>query len=399
SDRGCFTLQTVTIDEPNALDAAITDVTDFACNMNNGVQSASIEVTITAGTGTPSYTYSVNGGAFIPTGGNVFTYTVTTAGNYDIIVKDSNGCTFTIPTQTINPLPTITDVSVAQITEITCNNDEVARVTVTGGSGDFSFELLPTGSAIVQAPGAATYTADFTLTAPGDYTFRVTDNVTGCYFTTAPYNVAPYDIVEVVATAVTPVTCYGDSDGVMEIEVTNYTGNYSYEVFNSNGTTTTITNTGVAPGVLSISGLPAGNFYVVITATDTPFCDDTTNTITIGSPNAILNLVETNNINANCNIGAQVTVQATGGNGGYTYAFVQDGAVVNPGDYSASASDVLDPATNLNWDVWVKDAMDCTYKIDVVIAEDPMPTVSLPAYADDQCTSNGTSYTFTATST
>ncbi|MCK0137425.1 hypothetical protein MWU82_24005, partial [Arenibacter sp. S6351L] len=105
------------------------------------------------------------------------------------------------------------------------------------------------------------------------------------------------------------------------------------------------------------------------------------------------------NINANCNIGAQVTVQATGGNGGYTYAFVQDGAVVNPGDYSASASNILDPSTNLNWDVWVKDAMDCTYKIDVVIAEDPMPTVSLPAYADDQCTSNGNSYTFTATST
>ncbi|MCK0137418.1 hypothetical protein MWU82_23960, partial [Arenibacter sp. S6351L] len=325
SDRGCFTLQTVTIDEPNALDAAITDVTDFACNMNNGVQSASIEVTITAGTGTPSYTYSVNGGAFIPTGGNVFTYTVTTAGNYDIIVKDSNGCTFTIPTQTINPLPTITDVSVAQITEITCNNDEVARVTVTGGSGDFTFELLPTGSAPTQS--LVSQTADFTLTTPGDYTFRVTDNVTGCYFTTAPYNVAPYDLIEVVATAINPVTCFGDTDGELEIQVNNYLGNYDYQVFNSSGTNVTaVISSDTSFNPRTISGLPAGNFYVVITATDTPFCDDTTNTITIGSPNAILNLVETNNINANCNIGAQVTVQATGGNGGYTYAFVQDGA-------------------------------------------------------------------------
>ena len=94
-----------------------------------------------------------------------------------------------------------------------------------------------------------------------------------------------------------------------------------------------------------------------------------------------------------------MTVTASGGNGGYTYAFVQDGAAVNPGDYTASASAILDPATNLNWDVWVKDAMDCTFMIDVVIAADPMPTVSLPAYADDQCTSNGNSYTFTATGT
>ena len=398
SDRGCFTMQTVTIGEPNALDAAITNVTDFACNMNNAVQSASIEVTITAGTGTPAYTYSVNGGAFIPTGGDVFTYTVTTAGNYDIIVKDSNGCTFTIPTQTINPLPTITDVTVGQQTAITCTNDEVARVTVTGGSGDFSFELLPTGSAPTQS--LVSQTADFTLTAPGDYTFRVTDNVTGCYFTTAPYTVAPYDLIEVVATALTPVTCYGDSDGELQIQVNNYLGNYDYQVFDSSGASVTAvisSDTSANPRI--ISGLPAGNFYVVLTATDTPFCDDTSNTVTIVSPAADLDLTVTNNINANCNIGAQVTVTASGGNGGYTYAFVQDGAVVNPGDYTASASAILDPATNLNWDVWVKDAMDCTYMIDVVIAEDPMPTVSLPAYADDQCTSNGTSYTFTATGT
>ena len=398
SDRGCFTMQTVTIGEPNALDAAITNVTDFACNMNNAVQSASIEVTITAGTGTPAYTYSVNGGPFIPTGGDVFTYTVTTAGNYDIIVKDSNGCTFTIPTQTINPLPTITDVTVGQQTAITCNNDELARVTVTGGSGDFTFELLPTGSAPTQS--LVSQTADFTLTAPGDYTFRVTDNVTGCYFTTAPYTVAPYDLIEVVATALTLVTCYGDSDGALQIQVNNYLGNYDYQVFDSSGASVTaVISSDTSANPRTISGLPAGNFYVVLTATSTPFCDDTSNTVTIVSPAADLDLTVTNNINANCNIGAQVTVSASGGNGGYTYAFVQDGAVVNPGDYTASASAILDPATNLNWDVWVKDAMDCTHMIDVVIAEDPMPTVSLPAYAVDQCTSNGTSYTFTATGT
>ena len=294
-------------------------------------------------------------GAFIPTAGNVFTHTVTTAGNYDIIVKDSNGCTFTIPTQTINPLPTITDVTVGQQTAITCTNDEVARVTVTGGSGDFTFELLPTGSAPTQS--LVSQTADFTLTAPGDYTFRVTDNVTGCYFTTAPYTVAPYDTDRSGGHGHYPgdllwglrwCNCRSRSTITWAIMITRYLTAVEPSI-------TAVISSDTSTNPRTISGLPAGNFYVVLTATDTPFCDDTTNTVTIASPAADLNLTVTKNINANCNIGAQVTVTASGGNGGYTYAFVQDGAAVNPGDYTASASAVLDPATNLNWDVWVKD--------------------------------------------
>jgi len=383
-----------TINEPSALVANAT-ATDFACAADNSVAQAVITADIPT-TGTAPYMYSIDGINFFTT--NTFNINDTGAvQNFTVTVRDANGCTDT-DTVTINPLPTITAVTVGQQTAITCTNDEVARVTVTGGSGDFTFELLPTGSAPTQS--LVSQTADFTLTAPGDYTFRVTDNVTGCYFTTAPYTVAPYDLIEVVATAITPVTCYGDSDGELQIQVNNYLGNYDYQVFDSSGASVTaVISSDTSANPRTISGLPAGNFYVVLTATTTPFCDDTSNTVTIVSPAADLDLTVTNNINANCNIGAQVTVTASGGNGGYTYAFVQDGAPVNPGDYTASASAILDPATNLNWDVWVKDAMDCTYMIDVVIAEDPMPTVSLPAYADDQCTSNGTAYTFTATGT
>ncbi|MBD0852664.1 hypothetical protein HPE63_18485, partial [Maribacter arenosus] len=321
---------------------------------------------------------------------NTFNITDTGASQtITVTVRDDNGCLDTTNV-TIDPLPTITDVTVAQITAITCSNDETARVTVTGGSGDFTFELLPGGP--VQS--LASQTADFDLTAPGDYTFRVTDNVTGCYFTTLPYTIAPYDLIEVVATAITPVTCFGDSDGVMEINVTDYTGNYSYEVFNSDGTTTALTNTGVAPGVLSIPGLSAGNFYVVLTATDTPFCPATSNTVTIGSPNAALSLVEVSNSNANCNIGAQVAVNASGGTPGYEYAFVP--TTTSPtGLFTTSASAVLTPATYpSDYDVYVRDSRGCSTFITITVNEDPMPTVTAPVYATDQCTSNGTSYTF-----
>ncbi|MDV7137619.1 T9SS type B sorting domain-containing protein [Maribacter sp. TH_r10] len=391
SERGCIATDSITIDEPTEL-VITASATDFACAPDNTVNVSVLTIDVPT-TGTAPYTYSIDGANFFTT--NTFNLIDTGATQtITATVRDANGCS-DFDTVTINPLPTITDVTVSQQTAITCANDEVARVTVTGGSGDFTFELLPTGSAPVQTPGAGNYSADFTLTTPGDYTFRVTDNVTGCYFTTAPYTIAPYDLIEVVATPVSPVTCFGDNDGVMEINVTNYNGNYSYEVFNSDGTSTLITNTGVAPGILSIAGLPAGNFYVVLTATDTPFCPATSNTITIGSPDAAVHLVELSNINANCIIGAQVSVQATGGTPGYTYAFVP--TTTSPtGLYTSNASAILTPASYpAAYDVYVQDSRGCTDMITINVDEDPMPTVTAPPYATDQCTSNGTSYTFT----
>ncbi|MCM4172497.1 hypothetical protein DHD32_13480 [Arenibacter sp. TNZ] len=385
-----------TINEPSAL-VANASATSFACAPDNSAAQAVITVDIPT-TGTAPYTYSINGVNFFTS--NTFNINDTGAvQNFTVTVRDSNGCTDT-DTVTINPLPTITAVNVSQQTTITCTNGEEARVTVTGGSGDFTFELLPTGSAALQTPGAAAYTADFTLTAPGDYTFRVTDNVTGCYFTTAPYTVAPYDTIDVVATAMTPVTCYGDTDGRLQIQVNNYLGDYDYQVFDSSGASVTaVINSDTSTNPRTISGLPAGNLYVVLTATDTPFCDDTTNTVTIASPAADLNLTVTKNINANCNIGAQVTVTASGGNGGYTYAFVP--TTTSPtGLFTTSASAVLTPASYpSDYDVYVQDSKGCTSVITITVDEDPLPTVTVPAYATDQCTSNGTSYTFTATGT
>ena len=395
SDRDCSDTQTVVIIEPVVLDVTAT-ATDFACNVDNSVAQAVI--TAVGTDGTAPYTYSINGTDFFAS--NTFNITDTSVSQtITVTVRDDNGCLDTTSV-TIDPLNTFTAV-ISQTTAITCAGPKDVLITVSDDgnpANTYTYELLPIGNPNGTLTGTPTnVTATFDLTVVGNYVFRITDATTGCYVDTAPYDIAPYDLIDVVALATTPVTCFGDSDGVMEINVTDYTGNYSYEVFNSDGTTTSITNTGVAPGVLSIPGLSAGNFYVVLTATDTPFCPATSNTVTIGSPNAAINLVEVSNSNANCNIGAQVAVNASGGTPGYEYAFVQDGAPTPlAGDYTASASAVLDPATNLNWDVWVKDRRDCTFMINVVIAEDPMPTVSLPAYADDQCTSNGTSYTFTA---
>ncbi|WP_297760224.1 T9SS type B sorting domain-containing protein [uncultured Muriicola sp.] len=396
SARLCEARVPITITEPLPVDVTAT-ATDFACDASNAPTQAVI--TAIGTDGTAPYTYSIDGVNFFSTN----TFIINDTGvvqNITVTIKDNFGCTDT-DMVTINPLPTITDVSASQITAITCVNDETVRVTVTGGSGDFDFDLLPLGTAPTVSPGAGIFTADFDIAAPGDYTFRVTDNVTGCYFTSAPYPIAPYDLIEAIATALTPVTCFGDADGELSLQVNNYLGNYTYQVFDDTATPITgVIGTDTSVNPITITGLPAGNLYVEVIATDTPFCDDLTNTITIGSPAAPVALVVTSNINANCNIGAQVTVQGSGGTPGYMYAFMPTGNIPVPADYSASASAVLAPATYpADYDIYIQDANLCSTFITLTVNEDPLPTITAPAYAVDQCTSNGTSYSFTVVGT
>ncbi len=396
SGRNCVTDALVTVGQPPAL-AATASVTDFACAADNSVSLASI--TLTASGGTAPYLYSLDGANFDASN----TFNVSDTGlpqNFTAVVRDANGCLVTVPVS-LNPLPEIIDVVVTQLAAISCTNPEEVRITVTGGSGDFDFDLLPVGTAGTQSPGSGVFTADFTLSAPGDYTFRVTDNVTGCSFTAAPYTIAPYDLIEVLATAIAPVNCFGDATGALEVQVNNYTGNYTYQVFDGGGvpvTPATPASTAVNP--LTIPNLTAGNYRVQVVATDAPFCSDDSNVVTIGSPASALALALVSNTNANCNSGALVSVSASGGTPGYEFAFMPSGDAPSPSDYSSSPGAELNPAAYpATYDVYVRDANLCVAMIPVTVDEDPLPVLTVPALAADQCTSDGASYTFTASGT
>ncbi|WP_306351228.1 T9SS type B sorting domain-containing protein [Flavobacterium sp. '19STA2R22 D10 B1'] len=311
SVRGCSLTQPVTITEPTKL--LITAMaTDFVCSATN-VPSLST-ITITGQDGTGTYTYSINGTNYVTTN----TFEVPDTGvvqTINVYVKDAKGCIETTAV-TLNPMAVITAVAVNQITAITCNNPEAVEVVVTGGSGDFTYQLLPSGTPQVN-------NNQFTLLAVGTYAFQVTDNVTGCYTITTPYVVAPYDLIAATATATIPVTCFGGTDGAMEINVTGYTGAYTYDVMNTanisvaNGTG----NTTVDP--TTITDIPAGNYTVVVTATDTPYCSITTNTVTVASPAVALAVTLVQNTSVTCdNNQGEVIATAEGGWGNYLYEFI-----------------------------------------------------------------------------
>ncbi|TRZ40916.1 SprB repeat-containing protein, partial [Robertkochia solimangrovi] len=156
-----------------------------------------------------------------------------------------------------------------------------------------------------------------------------------------------------------------------------------------------------SPETVPVSGLSVGNYYVTIEATDYPYCPATTSVISITGPDAAVSLVEIENINANCNEGAQVTVKASGGRPGYTYAYVASGASAPAtGDYSAASTFTLTAASYpAQFDIYVLDSSgSCGDMITVEVDMDIAPTVTIEPVAD-QCTSNGTAYTVVANGT
>ncbi len=306
SNRNCVATDQITINEPVALDASVTNTTSFSCNADNGMVTAEIEVTITPGTGTPDYFYSVNGGSFLPvgTGLNVFTYTVVADGNYDIVIQDANNCSVVLPTVVIDPLPRMT-LDVINVTDIDCaNGAETFTIDVTGHSTtpatDLTFEVIETGD--IQA-NVNVAQATFNLANPGTYTIQVTDNVTGCYEFIS-HTVDVFDTLEVNAAPENPVSCYGGNDGSLTLTVNGYSGTYSYDVIqidvNGNEISPAIA-TGTddtANGTISISGLSGGNYLVRVTAGTV--CEDDSNIVTIASPNAPLSVTVENAGDVSC---------------------------------------------------------------------------------------------------
>ncbi|NJB71468.1 gliding motility-associated-like protein/uncharacterized repeat protein (TIGR01451 family) [Saonia flava] len=292
SSRGCLDRQTFEITEPSVLTATAT-ATTFACNASNTATTSTI--TVVPGGGTAPYLYSIDGVNFQSS----TTFDIIDNGaiqNITVTVVDANNCSVPAVVAPIQPLNVFTAI-VSRNIAISCVNPEEILITVADNGNPlntYTYELLPIGNPNGSLTATPTnITTIFDLTAVGNYTFRITDTTTGCYFDTAPYEILPYDLIEVVATATTPITCFGGSNGAAEINISGYTSAYMYEVYNSStGLTTGITGTGntsVNPN--TINGLPGGNYFVRITETTAPECVEDSNSFTIISPDMPLTAV------------------------------------------------------------------------------------------------------------
>jgi gliding motility-associated-like protein/uncharacterized repeat protein (TIGR01451 family) len=371
SALSCSAQQNVTIGEPPVVTLSAS-ATAFACAPDNSVNTAT--VTAIAGGGTAPYLYSIDGVNYQSS--NTFEVADTgMAQPLNVSVRDANGCVEIVPV-VLEPLNAFS-AGVAQNVAITCLNPEEVLVTVTDDgnpANTYTFELLPLGNPNGILTGTPSNTsATFELSAPGSYTFRVTDNATGCYVLTAPYDIAPFDLMDVAASPVNPVVCFGDANGEASLEVSGYAGNYTYEVFSSAAVSTGITGSGsTAANPITVTGLSGGNYFIRVTQADAPFCSEDSNVFTIASPDLALTASVSEVAGVTCtNDQGEIEVRPEGGYAPYSVVLVN---TTTGQSYSASGSGGL-LFTGLsagNFTVAVTDNAGCVYN-DAITLTEPLP--------------------------
>lgn len=304
--NGCQTNGSTTVSANGGPSISVTSSSDVNCN---GGSDGTATVSGSGGSGALTYAWSP--GSLTGT-----TQSSLTAGSYTVTVTDGGGCTNST-TVTINEPSAINLVS-SNITPANCGaSDGSASVTVSGGSGGFTYTWSPTGGSTATASNIAA----------GTYTIDVEDQ-NGCAesLTIVVPNIGGPTVT--VASS-TDATCFGENDGSASVSVTGGTAPYSYNWVPTGGSNDTATN------------LTAGTYTIAVT--DNTGCVGST-TVTIGEPTEII--IDETLTNVNCGaIDGQISTTVTGGSGSYNYLWSPNGETTSsltglmPGSYGVTVTD------------------------------------------------------------
>jgi len=330
----------------------------ISATLNNTCELIDGNFEIEVSLDTPSiapYSYSIDGGAF-QNQTAPFTISNLFVGTHTIEVQDANGCSNLISIDINAPI----DVLAEATTLPSCNNDDgVITLTGSGGSGSYTYSIAPNPATISLSGNT------FTGVPSGIYAITITDSITSC---TSEVSVSvPEAIIPMFTLSSTSVTCFGDNTGSFDINVTNYSGAYTYEVFDDLGVSVTgVVNANTSTNPLTVNGMNAGSFSVVITETDIPFCSNTAN-IVISSPQEALSIVVTETSNVTCN-NNQGTITAIANGGWGDYEFELTGGVT----VAYSSNNVFENLSAGTYTVNVRDAEGCIAS-EVITLNTPNP--------------------------
>ena len=219
----------ITITEPNELLVTAGISSERTCHTG-----ATVSVTVTGGVGSYQYAMSTNGGA-LGSWQSSGVFSGLTAGEYEFVVKDGNGCeskkSNKVTIVDVVPLSLTMDITNAKVK---CNGGNTAEIgfTPSGGMGNNVYTLhqgAPTSPAMtISATQISTDKWAFTGLYTGTYYVVVKSN--DCvYTTTTPIVIDEAPALQVVSET-TNITCYGAKNGTISITVTGGTGNMQYAI-------------------------------------------------------------------------------------------------------------------------------------------------------------------------
>lgn len=235
---GCTGTGQITIGTNDPCAGVTVAVSTTQVDPTTGMSNGSITASATGGTG---FTYSLNSGAFQPSG----TFTGLATGNYTITAKNSNGCTGVkaVTLGSTNPCAGVTvTVSTTQVDPTTGQSNGSITATATGGTG-FTYSI---NSGTFQASGT------FTGLATGNYTITA-KNSNGCtgVKTVALGSTNPCAGVTIVVSTTKVDPTLGQTNGSITASATGGTG-FTYSL-NSGTYQASGTFTGLAAGTYTVT--------------------------------------------------------------------------------------------------------------------------------------------------
>lgn len=282
--NGCTKDTTTTLNQPPAITVSAQVKRPRCTPLVNGA------VTITAGGGSPGYTYAVGAGAY----GASSVFNNLGSGTYTFHIKDTHNC---IKDTTITVTDSIFLHATTVMTPARCFNEASGSIAVTPSGGDLPYTFA-------MAPNPFSATNPITNLAAGAYTLRVKD-ANGCILDTNVNVTQPTIIVPTVA--ITRPLCYLDTNGVLNVGASGGTPGYTFAL-----------GSGAYSASTTFNNLGAGTF-VVHTKDNNGCLRDTTVTITQPTPLAwgFFTLKHLKCFNGG---DGEITVRASGGTPAYTYA-------------------------------------------------------------------------------
>ncbi len=335
--NGCTSNVSVVINEPAAM-TVVPSTTIGTCNVNNG------SAAVTVSGGIVPYNYNWSNGT---NGANMITGL--SAGTYSVIVSDANGCSqaTSIDVQNTGAVSS----SVSSISSPNCFGEANgnATVSISGGTGPFTYSWQPNVSTLATATGLAA----------GSYSVTITD-ANQCTTTTTTNLVVNEPSQLMLNTSSINVNCFGDNTGQAQVVASGGIPPYSYQWSGSTDTDNTLENSF------------AGIYSVVVS--DSHSCT-TTATATINEPLSIQ--IGQSTVSATCgNTNGSIDVSVSGGVAPYTYLWNIPGR--------GSVSQLTNVAAG-SYHVIVTDANGCSQQASIGVSNVGGPLVSIASLQNANC--------------
>lgn len=303
--NGCSTTSPViVIDAPDEiLFSTLPTVTPFGCSSGNSPDNATISInTLNIAGGTDTFNRfefeEVTSGDI--QNGTDTNYIFTDKVGGDVIVRafDDNGCVGEV-TITVPPYDELYSATIIVDGEISCDyiGEDMHIVINAVNPANYVYRELPSGT---FDPSST-----FTDLQPGTHSFTIRNNVTGCEIT-IDHIVEEPNTVEFSVQKLTDAICFG-GDGRIQLNISDptYTGDYTWTIYNPQGTpidrsddTVTLSMPLGADPTTPIN-IIAGNYIVEVIQDAFPGCPQF-RSFTIETPSAEISLDALNVVHSGC---------------------------------------------------------------------------------------------------